>query len=175
MVTKIVGLLYVLVSLVDGHRAAQPGGRDHGLLHHPGTGRDFDGDGNPVAADESDRHVRGHGYWPRRVPGHALPDARPSPARKPCRWIGSWYLLTQHAEAVKIGAPLVAGILGGIVGSLLTRPPDPAVIDRFFTKIYTPIGQEDRLSQTLDKPFRRTSGGSPGADCGSSSRRVRVG
>ncbi len=60
-------------------------------------------------------------------------------------------LLTQHTKAVEIGAPLFAGVLGGIVGSLLTRPPDPAVIDRFFTKIYTPIGQEDRLSQTLDE------------------------
>jgi hypothetical protein len=60
-------------------------------------------------------------------------------------------LLTQHTKAVEIGAPLFAGVLGGIVGSLLTRPPDPAVIDRFFTKIYTPIGQEDRLSQTLEQ------------------------
>ncbi|TVS20940.1 MAG: hypothetical protein EA424_01435 [Planctomycetaceae bacterium] len=61
------------------------------------------------------------------------------------------YLLTQHGQAVKIGAPIAAGILGGIAGSLVTRPPDPEVIDRFFTKIYTPIGQEERLNLTLDQ------------------------
>jgi Na+(H+)/acetate symporter ActP len=59
--------------------------------------------------------------------------------------------LLEHAKAVEIGAPLAGGFLGGIVGSLLTRPPDPKVIDRFFTKIYTPIGQEERLSLSLDE------------------------
>ncbi len=62
-----------------------------------------------------------------------------------------WYLLIHHGPAVNIGAPIAAGILGGIVGSLLTRPPDPEVIERFFTKIYTPIGQEDRLNLRLDQ------------------------
>lgn len=66
-------------------------------------------------------------------------------------WDSLGYLLTQHGPAVRIGAPIAAGILGGIAGSLLTRPPDPEVIERFFTKIYTPIGQEDRLHLPLDQ------------------------
>ena len=66
------------------------------------------------------------------------------------------YLITRYGgmdvpAAVAIGAPLAAGIFGGIVGSLLTRAPDPEVVERFFIKIYTPIGQEDRLVQTLDE------------------------
>jgi Na+/proline symporter len=65
------------------------------------------------------------------------------------------YLYTRYGRfefpaAVAIGAPLAAGVLGGIVGSLLTRPPQPEVIDRFFTKIYTPIGQEHLLGKSLD-------------------------
>jgi hypothetical protein len=67
------------------------------------------------------------------------------------RWDAVVAWLTEHAEAVKIGAPLVGGVLGGIIGSLLTRAPDPAGIDRFFTKIYTPIGQEHRLTLSLDQ------------------------
>lgn len=66
--------------------------------------------------------------------------------------------------AVAIGAPLAAGVLGGIVGSLLTRAPDTTAVERFFTKIYTPVGQEHRLGQSLDEavpPDQRwlTSGG----------------
>jgi hypothetical protein len=80
---------------------------------------------------------------------YGMPEAIAAAEAVPLDW--AVYLLTQHGEAVKIGAPLVAGVLGGILGSLATRPPDPAVIDRFFTKIYTPIGQEDRLSQTLEQ------------------------
>ena len=80
---------------------------------------------------------------------YRMPEAIAVAESVPLDW--AVYLLTQHGEAVKIGAPLVAGVLGGILGSLATRPPDPAVIDRFFTKIYTPIGQEDRLSQTLEQ------------------------
>jgi Na+/proline symporter len=80
---------------------------------------------------------------------YRMPEAIAAAEAVPLDW--AVYLLTQHGEAVKIGAPLVAGVLGGILGSLATRPPDPAVIDRFFTKIYTPIGQEDRLSQTLEQ------------------------
>jgi len=53
-------------------------------------------------------------------------------------------------SAMAIGAPIAAGVVGGILGSLLSRPPDKARVDRFFTKIYTPVGQEDRLQQSLD-------------------------
>jgi hypothetical protein len=50
---------------------------------------------------------------------------------------------------LKFGLPLVTGVVFGIVGSLLTRPPDPEKVDRFFTRIYTPVGQEDRLEVPL--------------------------
>ncbi len=61
------------------------------------------------------------------------------------------YLIEGCPPAVAIGAPLVGGVFGGVVFSLATRPPDPKAVERFFTKIYTPIGQEDRLSQRLDE------------------------
>ncbi|MEA3367064.1 MAG: hypothetical protein U9R68_03000, partial [Planctomycetota bacterium] len=60
--------------------------------------------------------------------------------------------------------PLAAGAVGGIVGSLLARAPRPERIDPFFRKIYTPIGQEERLDLPLDEavpPHKRliTAGG----------------
>jgi Na+/proline symporter len=63
-----------------------------------------------------------------------------------------------------IGLPLATGLLGGIIGSLLSRPPRPEAIEPFFKKIYVPIGQEDRLALSLDEavpPERRmlTAGG----------------
>ncbi|AKJ65149.1 sodium:solute symporter family protein [Kiritimatiella glycovorans] len=54
-------------------------------------------------------------------------------------------------SGLAIGAPIAAGVIGGIVGSLLSRPPDREKVDRFFTKIYTPVGQEDKLGQSLDE------------------------
>ena len=52
---------------------------------------------------------------------------------------------------VTFGAFLVAGFAFGIIGSLLTRPPDVERIEKFFRKIHTPIGQEDKLSLPLDE------------------------
>jgi len=67
-------------------------------------------------------------------------------------------------QAATTGLPLAAGAVGGIVGSLLTKPPHAAQTDPFFKKIYTPIGQEDRLQLPLDEvvpPEKRllTAGG----------------
>jgi Na+/proline symporter len=50
-----------------------------------------------------------------------------------------------------VGVPILVAILGGVIASLVTRPPDPEVIEKFFKKIYTPIGQEDRLDLPLDE------------------------
>ena len=67
-------------------------------------------------------------------------------------------------QAATTGLPLAAGAVGGIVGSLLARPPRPERTDPFFRKIYTPIGQEERLDLPLDEavpPEKRliTAGG----------------
>lgn len=54
-------------------------------------------------------------------------------------------------RTVVYGAFPAAGLLFGVLGSLVTRRPDRARIERFFTKIYTPVGQEDRLDLPLDQ------------------------
>ena len=56
------------------------------------------------------------------------------------------------------------GILGGVVGSLMTLPSEPERVEAFFKRIYTPIGAEDRLKLRLDEvvPAKRrllTAGG----------------
>ncbi|MFC1805475.1 sodium:solute symporter [Planctomycetota bacterium] len=47
--------------------------------------------------------------------------------------------------------PLLLGIVAAVVGSLVTRLPDREVTDRFFRKIYVPIGQEEKLDLPLDE------------------------
>ena len=68
---------------------------------------------------------------------------------------GVVFIVTRYVlklpQAATTGLPLAAGILGGIVGSLVTRPPKREVIEEFFGKIYTPIGQEDKLGLPLDQ------------------------
>ncbi len=65
---------------------------------------------------------------------------------------------------VTIGVPIVVGVLAGVIGSLVTKPPRRETIEKFFTKIYVPIGQEEKLELPLDEavpPSRRwlTAGG----------------
>ena len=65
---------------------------------------------------------------------------------------------------VTIGVPIVVGVLAGVIGSLVTKPPSRETIENFFTKIYVPIGQDDKLELPLDEavpPSRRwlTAGG----------------
>jgi Na+/proline symporter len=65
---------------------------------------------------------------------------------------------------ITIGLPILAGVLGGVVGSLLTKPPARETVERFFKKIYVPIGREDQLNVPFDEavpPTRRwlTAGG----------------
>lgn len=58
---------------------------------------------------------------------------------------------TSNMLTVTIGLPIVTGVLGGIVGSLLTRPPSAERIEQFFKKIYVPIGREKDLELSLDE------------------------
>jgi len=60
------------------------------------------------------------------------------------------YILDCPREVVT-GLPMLAGVSGGIIGSYLTRPPSRDQVDAFFTKIYVPIGQEDKLNQPLSE------------------------
>jgi len=58
-------------------------------------------------------------------------------------------ILSAVPMGLKFGLPLAAGVVFGVVGSLLSRPPDTERVERFFTRIYTPVGQEDRLELPL--------------------------
>ena len=80
----------------------------------------------------------------------------------------SVFIVTRYVlhcgRLITVGVPLVTGILVGVIGSLLSKPPKPEVIDRFFKKIYVPIGDEAKLDLPLDEavpPANRwlTSGG----------------
>jgi hypothetical protein len=50
-----------------------------------------------------------------------------------------------------IAAPLLTGIVCGVIGSLITKPPSKETIEKFFKKIYVPIGQEDKLDLPFDE------------------------
>ncbi|MBA7483277.1 Osmoregulated proline transporter OpuE [subsurface metagenome] len=52
---------------------------------------------------------------------------------------------------VTIGVPIVVGVLAGVIGSLVTKPPRREAIEKFFTKIYVPIGREEKLELPLDE------------------------
>jgi len=52
---------------------------------------------------------------------------------------------------VTIGVPIVVGVLAGVIGSLVTKPPRRETIEKFFTKIYVPIGQDEKLELPLDE------------------------
>ncbi len=58
---------------------------------------------------------------------------------------------TSEMRAITIGIPILAGVAGGVLGSLLTKPPRPETIEKFFRKIYVPIGQEEKLELSLDE------------------------
>jgi SSS family solute:Na+ symporter len=54
-------------------------------------------------------------------------------------------------KAVIFGAFMAAGFAFGIIGSLLSKPPDRERVERFFVKIHVPIGQEAKLKYTLNE------------------------
>ena len=68
---------------------------------------------------------------------------------------GLSYILTRHvmdcSRDITIAVPLIVGVAAGVIGSLVTRPPKREAIERFFTKIYVPIGQDERLELPLDE------------------------
>ena len=68
------------------------------------------------------------------------------------------------SREIVTGLSILAGILAGVVGSLITAPPDTGRNEEFFKRIYVPIGQEEKLQWSLDEvvpPHRRllTAGG----------------
>lgn len=53
------------------------------------------------------------------------------------------------SRQIVTGLPLLAGVTGGIIGSLLTRPPPLDQVEQFFKKLYVPIGAEENLARSL--------------------------
>ncbi|MFH1739809.1 MAG: sodium:solute symporter family protein [bacterium] len=62
---------------------------------------------------------------------------------------------TAQAIAYQTALFLPVGIFCGWLASILTRPTDSTVVDRFFVKIHTPVGQEERLNLPLDEAIPR--------------------
>ena len=58
---------------------------------------------------------------------------------------------------VTIGVPIVVGVLAGVIGSLVTKPPNREMVDKFFTKIYVPIGREEKLELPLEEAVPQSS------------------
>ncbi len=58
---------------------------------------------------------------------------------------------------ITIGVPIVVGVLAGVIGSLVTKPPKRESIEKFFKKIYVPIGQEDKLELSLEEAVPQSS------------------
>jgi len=52
---------------------------------------------------------------------------------------------------ITVGVPILVGVLAGVVGSLMSKPPRREVIEKFYTKIYVPIGREEKLDLPLDE------------------------
>ncbi|UCH36298.1 MAG: sodium:solute symporter family protein [Armatimonadota bacterium] len=55
------------------------------------------------------------------------------------------------SEGQQMALYIPVGILAGIVVSLVTPAPNRASLDRFFTKIHTPIGHDDKLGLSFDE------------------------
>ncbi len=68
---------------------------------------------------------------------------------------GASYILTRYVldcgREVTVGVPILVGVTAGVIGSLITKPPKPETTEKFFKKIYVPIGQEDKLGLPLDQ------------------------
>ena len=54
-------------------------------------------------------------------------------------------------KVMTYGGFMAAGVVFGVLGSLLSKPPSAERIETFFKKIYVPIGQEEKLDLPLDQ------------------------
>ena len=65
------------------------------------------------------------------------------------------YILTRYvyecSRDITIGVPILVGVTAGVIASLLTKPPKTETIEKFFKKIYVPIGAEKDLERPLDE------------------------
>jgi Na+/proline symporter len=65
------------------------------------------------------------------------------------------YILTRYvllcSRDITIGVPILVGVTAGVVASLLTKPSRTETIEKFFKKIYVPIGAEKELERPLDE------------------------
>ena len=65
------------------------------------------------------------------------------------------YILTRYVllcgRDITIGVPILVGVAAGVIASLLTKPPKTETIEKFFKKIYVPIGAEKDLERPLDE------------------------
>jgi len=63
------------------------------------------------------------------------------------------YIVTRYilecSRDITIGIPILVGVIAGVIASLLTKPPKTEVIEKFFKKIYVPIGAEKDLERPL--------------------------
>lgn len=53
------------------------------------------------------------------------------------------------SRAMVTGLSLLSGLIGGVAGSCLTKPPSSGRVDQFFKKLYVPIGEDEKLKQPL--------------------------
>lgn len=60
------------------------------------------------------------------------------------RWPGSM-------QAIQIALLLGIGAVAGVVVSLLTPPPKQEALERFYAKLHTPIGEEEKLELPLNE------------------------
>ncbi len=72
-------------------------------------------------------------------------------------WFPSSVYGTAPAIAFQTACFIPVGLISGWITSLLTRPTDPATVERFFVKIHTPIGREENLGLPLDEAIPKNS------------------
>ncbi|MHC4505037.1 MAG: sodium:solute symporter family transporter, partial [Planctomycetota bacterium] len=67
----------------------------------------------------------------------------------------TWYGF-ECPRAMSIAVPLVAGLMSAAAAGLIREPQKPGVVESFFKKIYTPIGEEEKLALPLEEAVPRS-------------------